>query len=131
MQRETGASVILVGHDMGLIAQFADRVGVMYAGKLVDLAPVAQMVQEPLHPYSKLLLESVPGLEEKQEKLVGIPGMPPRLINLPPGCLFQPRCPSALSRCTSVTPLLAPPNQDSAAGGQAGEARQVACHLYS
>jgi len=131
LQRETGASVILVGHDMGLIAQFADRVGVMYAGKLVDLAPVAQMVQEPLHPYSKLLLESVPGLEEKQEKLLGIPGMPPRLIDLPPGCLFQPRCTAALARCTSVTPALAPPNQKGSASGQVGEVRQVACHLYS
>jgi oligopeptide/dipeptide ABC transporter ATP-binding protein len=88
------------------------------------------MVQEPLHPYSKLLLESVPGLDEKQEKLVGIPGMPPRLIDLPPGCLFQPRCPAALPRCTSVTPLLAPPSQDGSAG-QSGEGRQVACHLYA
>ena len=96
LQRETGASVILVGHDIGLIAQFADRVGVMYAGKLVDLAPVAQMVQEPLHPYSKLLLESVPGLDEKREKLIGIPGMPPRSDQSAPGCLFQPRCPSAM-----------------------------------
>lgn len=83
LQRESGASVILVGHDMGLIAQFADRVGVMYAGKLVDLAPVQQMVDDPLHPYSKLLLQSVPGLDTKQERLVGIPGIPPRLIDLP------------------------------------------------
>lgn len=126
LQKETGASVILVGHDMGLIAQFADRVGVMYAGKLVDLAPVKQMVQEPLHPYSRLLLESVPDLDEKQEKLIGIPGMPPRLVSLPPGCLFQPRCPSAIAQCTTVSPTLKPPQ-----GEHNKEGRTVACHLYS
>ena len=136
LQRETGASVILVGHDMGLIAQFADRVGVMYAGKLVDLAPVAQMVQEPLHPYSKLLLESVPGLDEKREKLIGIPGMPPRLINLPAGCLFQPRCPSAMPHCTTVAPTLTEPSRghvsaNAPSARQATEARTVACHLYT
>ena len=122
LQRETGAAVILVGHDMGLIAQFADRVGVMYAGKLVDLAPIAQMVEQPLHPYSQLLLESVPGLDEKKERLVGIPGMPPRLINLPPGCLFAPRCPQVMPQCAEITPVLQEP------GNQRG--RQVACHLY-
>ena len=125
LQRETGASVILVGHDMGLIAQFADRVGVMYAGKLVDLAPVEQMIAEPLHPYSKLLLESVPGLDEKRDSLVGIPGMPPRLINLPTGCYFQPRCPSAMPHCTQVSPTLQPPDNDPEAD------RQVSCHLYT
>ncbi len=125
LQKETGASVILVGHDMGLIAQFADRVGVMYAGKLVDVAPIKQMVEEPLHPYSQLLLQSVPGLDKKQERLVGIPGMPPRLIDLPPGCLFAPRCPQAMARCTEVTPVLQPPGQENKADG-----RQVACLLY-
>ncbi|MEM7130929.1 MAG: ABC transporter ATP-binding protein [Chloroflexota bacterium] len=138
LQRETGAAVILVGHDMGLIAQFADRVGVMYAGKLVDLAPVAQMVEDPLHPYSKLLLQSVPGLEEKQERLVGIPGMPPRLIDLPPGCLFAPRCPSAMTHCTQIAPELKPPNDriaihdgNSRMGYDGNHPRLVSCHLYS
>lgn len=120
LQKETGAAVILVGHDMGLISQFADWVGVMYAGKLVDVAPVAQMVSNPLHPYSQLLIQSVPTLETKQEKLVGIPGMPPRLIDLPPGCLFQPRCPAAMQQCSQIEPLL----EDQ------GDGRKVACHLY-
>ena len=120
LQKETGASVILVGHDMGLIAQFADTVGVMYAGKLVELSPVEQMVNDPLHPYSKLLLESVPGLDAKQERLVSIPGMPPRLISLPPGCLFAPRCPSAMPHCFQLSPSL----------DAGGFGRQVACHLY-
>ena len=121
LQKETGASVILVGHEMGLIAQFADKVGVMYAGKLVELSPIHQIVNEPLHPYSDLLLQSVPGLDEKRERLVGIPGMPPRLIDLPPGCLFAPRCPSAMARCSQVSPDLEPFD----------DGRQVACHLYS
>ncbi len=125
LQKETGASVILVGHDMGLIAQFADRVGVMYAGKLVDLAPIKEMVEAPLHPYSQLLLQSVPGLDKKQERLVGIPGMPPRLIDLPSGCLFQPRCPQAMARCAEVAPVLQAPGQE-----DKGDGRQVACLLY-
>lgn len=121
LQKETGASVILVGHDMGLIAQFADTVGVMYAGKLAELSPVEQIVNDPLHPYSKLLLESVPGLDAKQERLVSIPGMPPRLISLPPGCLFAPRCPSAMQHCSELLPRLE----------DIGDGRRVACHLYN
>ncbi len=121
LQRETDASVILVGHDMGLIAQFADRVGVMYAGKLVDLQPVQHMIENPMHPYSRLLLESVPTLERKQEKLVGIPGITPRLINLPQGCLFCPRCPDAMDICTEVEPQLS----------QIQPGRWTACHLFT
>ncbi|MCB0092460.1 MAG: ABC transporter ATP-binding protein, partial [Caldilineaceae bacterium] len=90
--------------------------------KLVDLAPIAQMVEQPLHPYSQLLLESVPGLDEKKERLVGIPGMPPRLINLPPGCLFAPRCPQVMPQCAEITPVLQEPENQ--------RGRQVACHLY-
>jgi peptide/nickel transport system ATP-binding protein len=121
LQRETGAAVILVGHDMGLIAQFADWVGVMYAGKMVELSPVKQMVQEPQHPYSQLLLQSVPGLEEKSDRLIGIPGIPPRPIDLPPGCRFAPRCPAVMDHCFEVEPALEP-----VAGN-----RHVACHLYT
>lgn len=120
LQRETGAAVILVGHDMGLVAQFADLVGVMYAGKLVELAPVEQIVRNPQHPYARLLLQSVPSLEEKSERLIGIPGMPPRLIDLPPGCLFAPRCPSVMDHCFQREPALVP---------VAGHGT-VACHLY-
>jgi len=121
LQKETGASVILVGHDMGLIAQFADKVGVMYAGKLVELSPVHQIVQDPLHPYADLLLKSVPALDEKRDRLVSIPGMPPRLIDLPPGCLFAPRCPVAMPHCSQVLPALEPTR----------DGRSVACHLYA
>jgi peptide/nickel transport system ATP-binding protein len=120
LQKETGAAVVLVGHDMGLVAQFADWVGVMYAGKLVELAPVHQMVGDPLHPYSRLLLQSVPGLDEKRERLTGIPGMPPRLIALPPGCLFAPRCPSVMAHCSQTEPAFE----------HIDGRRLVACHLY-
>jgi peptide/nickel transport system ATP-binding protein len=121
LQKETGAAVILVGHDMGLIAQFADWVGVMYAGKLVELARVQDIVADPQHPYTRLLMQSVPGLEEKRDRLIGIPGMPPRLIDLPPGCLFAPRCPSAMAHCSTVDPTLR----------YTANQRQVSCHLYT
>ncbi len=120
LQRETGAAVIIVGHEMGLMGQFADRIGVMYAGKLVELGPVEQVVKEPRHPYSKLLIDSVPDLEEKREKLTGIPGMPPALIELPTGCGFHPRCPSAMAVCSEIVPKF----QRTADGSW------VACHLY-
>ncbi|MGB5051245.1 MAG: oligopeptide/dipeptide ABC transporter ATP-binding protein, partial [Caldilineaceae bacterium] len=106
---------------MGLIAQFADRVGVMYAGKLVELSPVHQIVNKPMHPYADLLLQSVPSLEAKSERLVSIPGMPPRLINLPTGCSFAPRCPAAMPHCTTIEPALEP----------TVDGRFVACHLFS
>ncbi|MCX8278218.1 MAG: ABC transporter ATP-binding protein [Dehalococcoidia bacterium] len=120
LQKETGAAVIIVGHEMGLMGQFADRIGVMYAGKLVELGSVEQMVKEPRHPYSKLLIESVPDLNEKREKLTGIPGMPPALIELPTGCGFHPRCPSATPKCSEITPKFQ----------QLPDKSWVACHLF-
>jgi peptide/nickel transport system ATP-binding protein len=119
LQDGLGAAVVLIGHDMGLIAQFADTVGVMYAGKLVEIGPVRAMIENPKHPYTKLLVESLPGIEVKQA-LTGIPGLPPPLVNLPPGCSFNPRCPFAFERCHTETPLL----QDVAPG------QRAACHLY-
>lgn len=120
LQRETGAAVIIVGHEMGLMGQFADRIGVMYAGKLVELGTVEQIVKEPRHPYSRLLIDSVPDLEEKREKLTGIPGMTPALIELPTGCSFHPRCPSATPECSQIMPTFQRMPDDS----------WVACHLY-
>ena len=120
LQEGLEAAVILVGHDMGLVAQFADTVGVMYAGKLVEIGPVDRIFEEPLHPYTKLLIESLPNLQEKRERLEGIPGLPPPLINLPPGCVFYPRCPSAMDHCSQVSPLFQ----------EATQGRSVACHLY-
>jgi peptide/nickel transport system ATP-binding protein len=119
LQDGLGAAVVLIGHDMGLIAQFADTVGVMYAGKLVEIGPVKQMIESPKHPYTRLLVDSLPGIEVKRE-LTGIPGLPPPLVDLPPGCSFNPRCPLAFDRCVRETPLL----QEVAPG------QRAACHLY-
>lgn len=119
LQEELGAAVLLIGHDMGLISQFVDTIGVLYAGKLVEYGGIQEVLENPYHPYTRLLIDSLPTLDGKKE-FVGIPGLPPALLNLPPGCAFAPRCPLASERCHSETPVL----QSLAAR------RQVACHLY-
>ncbi|MCL5275215.1 MAG: ATP-binding cassette domain-containing protein [Chloroflexi bacterium] len=119
LQKELAAAVILIGHDMGLITQFADTIGVLYAGKLVERGDVQTVLDNPLHPYSRLLIDSLPTLDGKHD-LVGIPGLPPELLHLPNGCAFHPRCPFAMERCRTETPVLQTP--------LAG--RQVSCHLY-
>jgi oligopeptide/dipeptide ABC transporter ATP-binding protein len=105
VQKDLEAAVILVGHDMGLMAQFVDRLGVMYAGKLVEVSPVRDIFTQPLHPYTQMLIASLPSLEQKGT-LRGIPGLPPLLRDLPPGCVFHPRCPHAVDRCRTEAPLL-------------------------
>ena len=119
LQEGIGSAVVLIGHDMGLMAQFADLIGVMYAGKLVEFGPVDDVLSNPHHPYTRLLMESLPKLTTKG-RLVGIPGLPPALLSLPPGCSFHPRCPFAFDRCHEEIPEA----QD------AGASRSVACHLY-
>mgnify|MGYP000997362484 CR=1 FL=1 len=86
-QEKIGAGLILVGHDMGLMAQFVHRIGVMYAGKLVEIAPVKTIFKNPIHPYTKMLIRSLPKLDS-HGKFFGIPGLPPALLNLSPGCTF-------------------------------------------
>jgi oligopeptide/dipeptide ABC transporter ATP-binding protein len=103
VQEDLGASVILIGHDMGLMAQFADRVGVMYAGRLVEEGPVRDIFSKPQHPYSQLLMASLPSLEKK-DVFQGIAGFPPSLLDLPPGCVFHPRCPHTMDQCTVEDP---------------------------
>src|SRR5581483_2369309 len=98
VQEDLGAAVILIGHDMGLMAQFVDRLGVMYAGELVEVSAIAEIFEKPLHPYTKLLIQCLPSLEAKSD-LEGIPGLPPSLLNRPEGCPFHPRCPFAMERC--------------------------------
>jgi len=105
VQEDLGASVILIGHDMGLTAQFADRVGIMYAGRLLEVGPVGEIFSRPQHPYSQLLIASLPTLEKKGV-FQGIAGFPPSLLDLPPGCVFHPRCPRAIERCREETPEL-------------------------
>jgi len=97
--REKGTSVILVTHDMGVIAEAADRVAVMYAGRLAELGPVAQVLKTPRHPYTDGLVGSMPMASAGKERLRQIPGSMPRLGSLPDGCAFHPRCPRAETRC--------------------------------
>jgi oligopeptide/dipeptide ABC transporter ATP-binding protein len=119
VQLDLGAAVILVGHDMGLMAQAVDRLGVMYAGTLAELCEVRAIFEEPLHPYSQLLIASLPSLEKKGV-FQGIPGLPPSLLNKPKGCPFRPRCPKAFARCEDVEPKLT----------EVKPGRWVSCHLY-
>jgi peptide/nickel transport system ATP-binding protein len=118
VQQELGAAVVLVGHDMGLMAQFVDRLGVMYAGRLVEVAPIGEIITSPKHPYTQMLIASLPSLERKG-MMQGIPGLAPVLRDLPTGCAFHPRCPLAVARCRIERPEL----RAVAAGTQA------ACHL--
>ncbi len=105
VQARIGASVILVGHDMGLMAQFVERLGVIYAGHLMEVSPMREIYHNPRHPYTQLLITSLPSTEVKGE-FVGIPGLPPSLLNVPSGCVFHPRCPIAQARCRTEVPLL-------------------------
>lgn len=119
VQQDLGAAVILVGHDMGLMAQFVDRVGVMYGGKLVEISPVRDIFKNPQHPYTQLLIGSLPTLRVK-ELFKGIPGLTPSLLNPPSGCMFHPRCPKVMDHCSVQVPTLIE-NQPE---------RWVSCHLY-
>ncbi len=102
-QEEVGAGIILVGHDMGLMAQFAHVVGVMYAGRLVEIAPVHEIFSNPRHPYTRMLISSLPTFNSRKV-FRGIPGVAPSIVKPPPGCAFHPRCPSAVDRCAVDVP---------------------------
>ncbi len=119
VSEDLDASMLLIGHDMGLMAQVADRVGIMYAGNFVEVSPSAELFREPLHPYSRLLIDSLPSLEAKGT-LKGIPGLPPSLLDRPVGCAFRARCPRAFERCVTEEPHLREVRPD----------RYVSCHLY-
>ena len=103
IQRETGVALIFVTHNLGIVAKMCDRVAVMYAGKLVEQAPVRELFDDPKHPYTRALLGSMPKLGNK-EPLYSIRGQPPNLANLPTGCAFHPRCPDVMPRCMSDEP---------------------------
>jgi len=106
MCREHGASVMLITHDMGVIAETADRVAVMYAGRIAEIGPVRDVVQNPLHPYTVGLMGSIPKLDQSEARLRQIPGSMPRLDAIPPGCAFNPRCQRAYARCVTTRPEL-------------------------
>jgi peptide/nickel transport system ATP-binding protein len=104
LQQETGMSVIFVTHDIGAAVEVADRIAVMYAGRIVEQGPVAQIVQQPRHPYTAGLLASSVGMENRGQPLVVIPGSPPNLACLPPGCSYAPRCTRAGEQCQRELP---------------------------
>ena len=118
VQERMKSSLILIGHDMGLQAQVVDRLTVMYAGKIAEIGEVEDMFADPLHPYTELLIASLPSPTEKRTR-AAIPGLPPTLLNPPSGCRFHPRCPHVMGVCSEVIPPLV----------EVQPGRLVACHL--
>lgn len=104
LQDQTGVGIIFITHDFGIVAKMCDRVAVMYAGKIVEEGDVRQIFNNPSHPYTEALINSVPKMEEKTQRLYAIPGQPPALWNLPAGCSFAPRCPYAFDKCHEEYP---------------------------
>jgi peptide/nickel transport system ATP-binding protein len=111
--------IILITHDLSVIAHTCSKIAVMYAGKIVEQADVVSLYENPLHPYSRLLIESFPSIRGEKGKLSGIPGAPPGLLNPPEGCNFHPRCPSVLDICRSEEPV-----------SMLKDVHLVACHLF-
>jgi oligopeptide/dipeptide ABC transporter ATP-binding protein len=120
VSRERGLSVLLISHDLSLVAGFADRVAVMYAGRIVHDDPVDAVFDSPAHPYTRGLLGAIPTLERRTARLPAIEGTMPSPGRRPAGCAFHPRCPRRLGRCEETVPLATP----TASGGR------VACHLF-
>jgi oligopeptide/dipeptide ABC transporter ATP-binding protein len=104
VQRETNVAMVFVSHDFGIVARMCDRVAVMYAGKIVETATVRELFSNPQHPYTIGLVNSVPRLDRKVERLASIEGQPPALLNLPPGCRFAPRCYAVFDKCLEQEP---------------------------
>jgi peptide/nickel transport system ATP-binding protein len=113
--RDHGTAVMLVTHDMGVIAETADRVAVMYAGRMAEIGPVQAVIHDPQHPYTAGLMGSIPSVGQDVERLPQIEGSMPRLDAIPPGCAFNPRCPRAFDRCRVERPALLPANRTLAA----------------
>jgi peptide/nickel transport system ATP-binding protein len=106
LTRDQRMAVMLITHDMGVIAETADRVAVMYAGRIAEIGPVGTVIRSPAHPYTEGLMASIPSLEHRVDRLRQIDGSMPRLDALPPGCRFHPRCPKAFDRCETDQPGL-------------------------
>jgi peptide/nickel transport system ATP-binding protein len=106
LKNERGMALILITHDLGVVAQVADRIAVMYAGRIVEQASVHDLYPRPAHPYTRALLQSMPRQHRTDQPLTTIQGLPPNLLRIPPGCPFNPRCPIALDLCREVIPPL-------------------------
>lgn len=122
MQRELGLSIVMISHDLHMIGRVSDRIAIMYAGRLAEVAPATDVRSDPRHPYTMGLLSAVPELTTEPQHLEPIPGTVPDLRHLPPGCRFAPRCAFAQDRCREELPELVP-----TAPGAAGDPRLVAC----
>ncbi|MYS21445.1 oligopeptide transport system ATP-binding protein [Streptomyces sp. DvalAA-14] len=120
LQREFTMGLILITHDLGVVADVADKIAVMYAGRIVETSPVHDIYRAPAHPYTKGLLQSIPRLDQKGSELYAIKGLPPNLLHIPPGCAFHPRCPIARPVCrTDIPPLYV-----------VDDKRASACHFW-
>jgi oligopeptide transport system ATP-binding protein len=119
LQEERKMGLILITHDLGVVADVADKIAVMYAGRIVERADVYELYRKPAHPYTKGLLESIPRLDQKGRELAAIGGLPPNLMRIPPGCAFNPRCRYAQSVCTEDIPALR----------EVAPGRESACHF--
>ncbi|CAL9447911.1 ABC transporter ATP-binding protein [Streptomyces sp. Tu 3180] len=120
LRREYRMGLILITHDLGVVADVADRIAVMYAGRIVESAPVHDIYRAPAHPYTRGLLESVPRLDLKGRQLQAVKGLPPNLTRIPPGCAFHPRCPLARDVCRTDEPPLY----------EVSQTRGSACHFW-
>jgi peptide/nickel transport system ATP-binding protein len=120
LARDNGTAIMLITHDMGVIAETADRVAVMYAGRLAEIGPVKEVIHMPRHPYTGGLMSSIPKLGDSRQSLAQIDGAMPRLTAIPSGCAFNPRCPERLERCLSERP-----------SPMAAGTNQAACWLYA
>ncbi|MFI9205237.1 ABC transporter ATP-binding protein [Streptomyces sp. NPDC053048] len=127
LQREFNMGLILITHDLGVVADVADKIAVMYAGRIVETAPVHELYKRPAHPYTKGLLDSIPRLDQKGQELYAIKGLPPNLLRIPTGCAFNPRCPQATDLCRTDIPAL---QQVAEKDGTALAGRGSACHFW-
>ncbi|KAB2592709.1 ABC transporter ATP-binding protein [Streptomyces arboris] len=127
LQREYNMGLILITHDLGVVADVADKIAVMYAGRIVETAPVHELYSRPSHPYTRGLLDSIPRLDQKGQELYAIKGLPPNLTRIPAGCAFNPRCPKAEDICRTDIPPLHPVTERD---GTDLPGRGSACHFW-
>ncbi|MEU3185234.1 ABC transporter ATP-binding protein [Streptomyces sp. NPDC006923] len=127
LQREFNMGLILITHDLGVVADVADKIAVMYAGRIVETAPVHELYKRPAHPYTRGLLDSIPRLDQKGQELYAIKGLPPNLLKIPAGCAFNPRCPMAQDICRTEVPALTPVTEQD---GSELPGRGSACHFW-
>jgi oligopeptide/dipeptide ABC transporter ATP-binding protein len=126
LRERLGFSVVFITHDLSLLVEMSDTIAVMYAGRVVETGPAEDFYRNPRHPYSSALLDCFPTVSGPRKELTGIPGSPPDLRDLPPGCPFEPRCARAFTGCATSSPVLLP-----LPTSRIPDSQQVACRLYA